>query len=395
MPYLDESWLDDETHLQRCDSHSTLRALATAGAQVREAVTVAREAGIGRLGRDDRPRNVLVAALGGSEIVADAVTRFATPSSPVPVIARRNVPAPGWLGPLDLVVALSLSGSAEGPLALAREAARRGASLLTVSAADSPLAEVSAAARGIHINVGRGRTSTRTALWSLLTPTLMGMTQLGLTDVSDQHLLAAADALDRVAEECRPSSEHFVNPAKIAALEIAGRVPMALADGPLAAIAARRAAHMFARTARVPMTWGELPDDAGTIVSAFDGPFTAGGGEGATSAPDDIFADPFLDAPSQPGLALLTLFGEPHAQGGVLADVTRGVQETARQAGVRVIEFEPDDDVPVARLAELMARVDFTATYLALGQGLDPALSRHVRALQDRLEGYPGAAGGL
>ena len=43
MPYLDVSWLDDARHLERCDSRDSLRALATAGAQVREAMTLARE----------------------------------------------------------------------------------------------------------------------------------------------------------------------------------------------------------------------------------------------------------------------------------------------------------------------------------------------------------------
>ena len=385
MVYLDESWMDDPAHLARCDVRGTLRALATSGAQVREAIHLARESGIDRLHDAERPRNVLIAALGSSRLVADAVEMFAQPSSPVPVMARQDVPAPGWLGPLDLVIAVSLSGRAKGPLALAEVAARRGCMLLTIGAQESPLAQVSAQARGIHVGVGRDRVSSRTSLWTLLTPALMATTRLGMTQISDQDMFAAADALDREAEACRPSSEAFVNPAKVAALSLAGRVPMALADGPLSAVAARRAAHMFARTARVPMTFGELPDDAATVVATFDGPFTAGAGEGTGARGDDIFADPFLDAPRQPGLGLLTLYSEPEGAGGTLASVNLGVQETAREAGAKVVDVYPHDDVAIARLATLIDRVDFIATYLAIGQGLDPATSRHVTALRDRL----------
>lgn len=385
MVYLDESWLDDETHLQRCDSTGSLRALATAGAQVREAITLAQEAGINALTSADRPRTVLIAALGSSALVADVLEMFAQPSSPVPVLARHDVPAPGWLGPLDLVIAVSLSGRAPGPLALAEAAARRGAMLITVGAEDSPLADVCAQARGIHVGVGRQRVTSRTSLWTLLTPVLMAADRLGLINVSDQDLFAAADALDREAEASRPSSESFVNPAKNAALSLAGRVPMALADGPLSAVVARRAAHMFARTARVPMISGELPDDATRIVATFDGPFTAGAGEGAHTRPDDIFADPFLDAPSQPGLGLLTLYSDAEGEGGALASVTMRVQEAAYAAGAKVVEVYPETDVDIARLASLVARVDFIATYLAIGQGLDPAISRHVTALRDGL----------
>lgn len=385
MPYLDESWLDDASHLARCDSRDSLRALATAGAQVREAMTLAREGGIERTADGERPRGVLVGALGGSAIVADVLETFAQPGSPVPVMTRRDVPLPGWVGPLDLVVAVSLSGRAPGPLALAAEGARRGAALLTVGAEGSPLAEVCAGARGTHIPVGRGRSSSRTAMWSLLTPVLMGAAHLGLVDVTDAHLEQAGERLDREAEACRPSSEHFVNPAKLAALQLAGTVPMALADGPLAAVAARRAASMFARTARVPMTWGELPDDAASVIATLDGPFTAGAGNGAASAPDDIFADPFLDAPRQPGLGLLSLHGDAEVTGSGLARVAHGVQDSALAAGATVVDVQPDVGAPIARLAQLVQRVDFTATYLALGQGLDPSVSRHVTQLRDRL----------
>ncbi len=163
MPYIDEALLDDPEELQRKDSRDTLRALASAGAQVREAMTLADEAGIDRLASTERPRSVLVAAIGGSSIVADVLELLAEPGSPVPVQARRNLPLPGWVGPLDLVVAVSLSGRAPGPLAVAAEAARRGAMLLTVGADDSPLAQVCRSARGVHVGVGSGgRTSSRT-----------------------------------------------------------------------------------------------------------------------------------------------------------------------------------------------------------------------------------------
>src|SRR3954447_17902338 len=172
-PFLDESLIDDLDSIAARDTGETLRALATAGAQVREAVTLSEEAHIDRVAGGERPRSVLVASLGGSAVVADVLSLLAGPGSPVPVSIRRNLPLPGWVGPLDLVVAVSLSGRAAGPLPLGAEAARRGATLLTVGADDSPLASVTRQARGTHVAVGRGRTSSRTSLWSLLVPVLV------------------------------------------------------------------------------------------------------------------------------------------------------------------------------------------------------------------------------
>lgn len=57
---------------------------------------------------------------------------------------------------MDLVVAISQSGHAEGPAALAAEAARREAALPTIEATDSPLADVVTWARGIHVAVPVG-----------------------------------------------------------------------------------------------------------------------------------------------------------------------------------------------------------------------------------------------
>ncbi|HET7475561.1 MAG TPA: SIS domain-containing protein [Dermatophilaceae bacterium] len=389
-PHLDEALLDDPDHLRRSDSRETLYALATAGAQVREAVTLSAEAGIDRVGGGDRPRSVLVASLGGSAVVADVLELLAEPGSPVPVTVRRNLPVPGWVGPLDLVVAVSLSGRAAGPLALAAEAARRGAALLTVGAAGSPLAEVSARARGVHIGVGRGRTSSRTALWSLLTPVILGAGRLGLLDADEQVLADVATRLDEHAEACRPSSESFVNPAKLLATQLADTVPVVLGDGPLNGVAAFRAAQLLARTARMPATCGELPDAASQVVACFDGPFTAGGGHGVgrRDPEDDIFADPYLDGPAQPRLGLLMLrdaLPSPMTQEAADREtLSEAVTQTASEAGVRVATVTAEPGHPLVRLAGQIAQTDFAATYLAIGLGLDPSVSPHVADLRDR-----------
>ncbi|WP_018155345.1 SIS domain-containing protein [Demetria terragena] len=387
MPHIEESILDDADLLARRDSQGTLRALATAGAQVREAIVLAEEAGVERVAWGERPRSVLVGALGGSAIVGDILDLLAEPGSPVPVTARRDLPLPGWVGPLDLVVAVSLSGRAPGPLALAAEAARRGCALLTVGAEDSPLADVCHRARGVHIGIGRGRQSSRTSLWTLLAPVLLAAGQLRLVDVDAEVMSAVADRLDDQAEQCRPASEAFLNPAKNGALVLAETVPMTLGDNALSGVAARRAGNMLARTARIPATSGELPHAASQVVACFDGPFTAGGGSGAPAA--GIFADPFLDAPAQPKLGLLMLRDQPEAsaaqeQAQGLADA---LLETAREAGVRVVEQRAEPGHSVVRLAELMAAGDYLSTYLALGLGVDPSVSPHIATLRDRTRG--------
>jgi len=384
MPYIEESVLDDQQVLAALDSRQTLRALATAGAQVRHAVDLAAEARFERLTGGERPRSVLVAALGGSAVIADVLELLAEPASPVPIQIRRNLPLPGWVGAMDLVVAVSQSGHAEGPVALAAEAARRGAALLTIGAADSPLAEVAARARGIHVAVPVGSMSSRTALWAMLTPVLLGAHAIGMVDAGPVVMARVADRLDEQANTFRPSSEAFVNPAKALACELAEGVPVVLGDGPLTGVAACRAAAMLARTARVPATWGELPDAASQVVSCFDGPFTDAAASARMPRGADIFADPYLDGPPAPRLRLL-LLRDDGAE--VVDDRTRlladAVARTARDAGVKVSERSTEPGHALERLAGQVALTDFAAVYLALGLGMDPGLSPHVADLRD------------
>jgi hypothetical protein len=64
-----------------------------------------------------------------------------------------------------------------------------------------------------------------------------------------------------------------------------------------------------------------------------------------------------------------------------LADAVVG---GAREAGVRVSEVTADPGHQLVRLAGQIAVTDFASTYLALGLGLDPAVSPHVADLAER-----------
>ena len=391
----DAALLDDPQALEAGDPRSVLRSLASAGAQVRLALQLTAESLPVRWSDGERPRAVLVAARGGAAVVADVLAAVVGGTGPVPVLALSGGSLPAWVGSLDLVVALSLSGHAEGAVSIAAEAGRRGAAVLTIGGANSPLEQVSARFRGVHVALPRADrqagapVTSRTALWSLLTPALLGCDRLGLLPAggmgSATDLACVADALDAEAEACRIVSESFVNPAKGLALQLEGAVPVILGDSPLAAVAARRAASVIARTARVPAVHGALPNDAGDIVATFGGPFAA-------TANDDIFADPFLDSPTSTALRLLLLdLGDGIGFGAVSELAERsGVKATHVQAHL----VDDTDDVPATplnaetalqRFARVVSRVDFAATYLALACGLDPAQSPHVAELRDSL----------
>ncbi|MCT2292496.1 SIS domain-containing protein [Janibacter hoylei] len=384
MAPFDETLLDDEGRRHAVDRSDVLRSLAGAGAQVRRAVAIAAETDLGLVAGGERPRAVHVAAVGGAEGVGTVLDLLTARTGPVLLTADGSGPLPGWVGTLDLVVAVSLSGRADGPVRQAREAARRGAHVLTIGAPDSPLAEAAHAARGVHLPIEPGSGHSRAALWGMVARAVLAVAACGVVDVPGDVLGDVADRLDAQAEACRPDAEYFVNPAKTLALDLSSRVPVVLGDGPVTVVAARRASTMLARTARTPSTWGRLPDAAAQVLACLSGPFT-----GAASAPDggrDVFADPYIDGPAGPELGLLLLRDPRPTADGRPEEVERhntaqSIADHAQSAGVRVLEHWAGPGHDLARLAELVALTDYAATYLAIGHGLDPASAPGISEL--------------
>ena len=130
------------------------------------------------------------------------------------------------------------------------------------------------------------------------------------------------------------------------------------------------------------------------MVACLDGPFSTEYGERMSGDPGrgtgeaDIFADPYLDGPTAPRLGLLMLrdaLPDPMTREAAEAkELTEAVVAAARETGVKVSEVTADPGHALVRLAGQIAITDFAATYLALGLGLDPAVSAHVADLRDR-----------
>ena len=245
--------------------------------------------------------------VGGSALAAGILDAVAGPSGPVPVIGHHDYGLPGWVGVADVVLAVSASGSAAETLSAVEEAYRRGCRLAVVSPADTPHGAFGRARPGAVRRGSRHETRpARTTLWSLVVPLLAVGRSLGVIREGDAAIEAAAGRLEEMASRCRPTSESFVNPAKMLALELAGSIPLIWGTSRLTAVAAERAVSQLAANARYPAVAGALPHPAHDQIAMFDGVFGsgaggvvgAGGGAGAgAGAGDDIdeFDDFFRD----------------------------------------------------------------------------------------------------
>src|SRR5512139_2896374 len=110
MIKIDAARLDDPEALSAGDPGEMLRQVASSAAQIREARSLSVDAGIDRLADDGRPRAIVVAGMGGSAISGDVLNAVCGIGCPVPIVTVRGYRLPGWVGPADLVIAVSCSG---------------------------------------------------------------------------------------------------------------------------------------------------------------------------------------------------------------------------------------------------------------------------------------------
>lgn len=372
----DPELLDDTAALEALDTAGMLREVATSGAQVRQALSSTADADVSRLADGGRPRAVVVTGMGGSGIAGDVLAVVAGVSCPVPITVHRGFGLPGWVGAADLVIAVSCSGTTEETLAVAEEAARRGARLLGVGAVDSPLAAVATQARAPFVSVPQGR-QPRAALWSLAVPVIVAAQVTGVIDLSDNDYAAAADALDAISQSCRPGSETFVNPAKSLAAELSEAVPLIWGSTQLAGVAAYRFACQLAENAKYPAVSGVLPEAGHNQIVTLDG-LLAGGG-----ADDDFFRDRVDDPVGSPRLRVVMLQdSDEHPR---LAARRQAATEIAGERGIAVSEVVAQPGGPLVRLASLIGPIDFASVYLALLFGIDPTPVGPIAELKSRI----------
>jgi glucose/mannose-6-phosphate isomerase len=376
MPAVALDRLDDPAALAEFDPSGMLRTVAGSAAQIRSSLSAVQEASLAPLALDTRPRAIVVAGMGGSGVSGDVLAALTAARSPVPVIVHRGYGLPGWVGAADLVMAVSCSGTTAETLSSAVEAARRGARLLGVGAAGSPLDLHCRSQHGAFVPVV-GQLAPRASMWALVVPLLVVAETAGLLDLGDglADLEAGATRLETIASACRPDLESFVNPAKGLAAELIDTLPMFWGSGEVGPVSALRAACQVMENAKSPALAGALPEAHHNQSVALDGNL------GGAAADEDIFRDR-VDDPDPYRLRLVLLRDD---DGDVASQRADASIEVARDRGVGVSVVSADGGSAFERLASIVGLIDFATVYLGLANGFDPTPIGPIDDLKSRL----------
>lgn len=331
-----DATLDDPEALASIDP--VLREIAAWGAEVRRADAAAAEALAG-LAPDDRPRAIIAAGADGRLFRA-----VLEPVCPVPFVAWPHPGLPGWAGPLDLVVVMSVDGDEEDVVWAVAEAVRRGCAVVVAAPVGSPVAEQ---AQGTATTLLPAGTTDPTAL---AVPVMRALHVLGLGPEVEAEPVAAA--LDDVAVRCGAHTPVDQNPAKEIALALGDDVPVVFGGSVLAARAARRVAEAL----RAACGRAAIAGNDHQLVPMLE------------KAPEiDVFADPFEDDIQTPRPSLLVL--DDGADTPVVRAARDRVLAAAEKGSVRVHTVRAAEGPDVGRFAALLATGRFAAAYLALGLG--------------------------
>ena len=370
--------LDDPLALAAADPAQVLRATASAAAQVRQAVVLAAEAGIGRFADEDRPRSVVVLGSGAAALAGDLLAAVAGATCPVPVLVHRGLGLPHWVGAADLVMAVSGTGFTMETQSGLHDAVRRGCRMLVVAADPSPMADLARRGRGVVVPVPAGRPD-GASLWAQAIPLVLAADALGLLAAPVGVIEETALALEAAAQRCGPATDLVVNPAKSLALELLDTLPVLWASSPLAGVAAYRGACQITENAGIPALSGALPEVAHHQLALLDGPFVR-------RDAGDLFADPFEDdLPAAVHSRVRLVLLRDAAEAAPLAQQVQAVHDLAQDRGLGVSALVGAGASELERLAVLIATVDFAAVYLALLQDKDHGQPTAIDVFKGRI----------
>lgn len=367
--------LDDPAELESADPGGVLRQVGSSAGQVRIAARTAAETDLGSALSRSHPRTIVVTGMGGSGIAGEVLSVVCGSASETQVIGVHDYRLPGWVGPADLVIAVSCSGATEETLSTAQEALRRGCPLIGVGSAQSPLELLATQARAPFVPV-QPAGMPRSTLWGLSVPLMVIADRLSVIKIPGAEFDAAAAELERISRLCGPDVESSVNPAKALALELAGKLPMIWGNSPLAGVVAARFGTQLNENAKYPAVSGVLPEANHNQVVVFDGLFARRSAGGAMVSDN---GNPQAAIPLH-----LVVLRDSHEH----PQVTRRREvsvELAEHRGIGVTQLSTDGETALQRLASLIQLIDYATVYLGIAIGIDPGPIDVIGELKKRI----------
>lgn len=308
-----------------------------------------------------QPRQIVLCGMGGSAIGGDLIAALVAGSAPVPFVVVRGYELPAYVsGPDTLVIASSNSGNTEETLAAAATARERGARVLAVTTGGK-LAGF-ASEHGYPLWQFSYESQPRAALgWSF--GLLVGLAhRLGLVPSLESDVDEALGLLRAQTDAYTASTPTVSNPAKQAALQIAGRLPVVIGSGIFEPVALRWKGQLN-ENAKVWAQFEPMPEMNHNAVASVIFP------------PEQGF-----------DLAALFIMSETydHPRVTLRYDLTYAMCE---ENGFAAQRFQPQGASKLAQMCHAIQFGDYLSYYAAMIYQKDPTAIAQILGLKARMAG--------
>jgi glucose/mannose-6-phosphate isomerase len=304
--------------------------------------------------------HVAVMGMGGSGIVGDVVQAVATGTLPLPVNVLKYYRTPAFVGPRTLVFAVSYSGGTEETLEMTQGALDAGAQVIAVTAGGE-LAKLAEDRGAILMPCTPGIPMPRLALCAMVAPVFVVLFRMGLLPEAHATMVKAQQQLARRRQQCKSDVAASANLARELARRIGRTIPLIHGGGALGAVAALRWKQSINENAKAPAFWNVYPELDHNEICGW-------------AQHGDVTRQVFTLVSLRHGLE------HPRLEARM-----RITEEMIEEAFVQRLEVEAEGEGRLAQLLDLTYLGDWTSTYLALDNDVDPGPIDAIQQLKSAL----------
>jgi glucose/mannose-6-phosphate isomerase len=211
--------LDQPDRWKAIDSRSMYSLVESFPEQIQAAADSGKDVKLPDAGK---AKTLVLTGLGGSAIGGDLARSIAGVQLRIPLIVNRDYDLPGFVDSASLIIACSYSGNTEETLSAYRQALRVGASILCITSGGQ--LEALGNADGKPVIKLPGGLPPRAALGASLMTLLAAFHKMQVIPDISRSVREAIELLAKLRERYGASGPESVNPAKILANSLAGKI---------------------------------------------------------------------------------------------------------------------------------------------------------------------------
>jgi len=257
--------LDDPQILRRVDRSNMLELCLKTSEFCKEAITQARRFKMPKTARVSeklqirygKPKNIVIAGMGGSAIGGDLLRDWLQNRVDVPVEVCRDYYLPAYAGEETLVFVVSYSGGTEEALCALLDAVKRKCMTVAVASGGSLISF----ARKLHLPhmVVRGGLQPRVAVPYLFFPLAIVIEKLGLVSGIEKEFKETMRILEKLAKKNSSTVPQKRNPAKKIAWQLRSTIPVVYGFRQYRGVACRFKSELN-ENSKIPAKYENFPE---------------------------------------------------------------------------------------------------------------------------------------